>query len=261
MTSSPPLVLCLSGHDPTGGAGLHADIEAVAACGGHALSIITAHTVQDTSDVLRVTPVAPLLIAQQIETLANDCGIAAIKIGLLGDAEQIPPLVQWIQRLQKPVVFDPVLRAGGGSNLASAALIAAVTEHLLPHITLLTPNAAEARRLAPKQSSLEQCAHELLTIGCKNILITGGDEPSPSVLNIWHSHGQPPKVFEWPRLPETFHGAGCTLAAACATFLAQGLEMSDAIQRAQTYTQRSLHNALRIGQGRRIPGRLGLVNE
>jgi hydroxymethylpyrimidine/phosphomethylpyrimidine kinase len=127
MTSPLPLVLCLSGHDPTGGAGLHADIEAVAACGGHALSIVTAHTVQDTSDVLRVTPVAPLLIAQQIETLANDCEIAAIKIGLLGDAEQIPILVRWIARLQKPVVFDPVLRAGGGSNLASAALIAAVT--------------------------------------------------------------------------------------------------------------------------------------
>ena len=255
MTSSLPLVLCLSGHDPTGGAGLHADIEAIAACGGHALSIITAHTVQDTSDVLRVTPVAPLLIAQQIETLANDCEIAAIKIGLLGDAEQIPPLVQWIQRLQKPVVFDPVLRAGGGSNLASAALIAAVTEQLLPHITLLTPNAAEARRLAPKQDSLELSAQELMAIGCQNILITGGDEAGSSVINTWHRQGQPPKIFEWPRLPETFHGAGCTLAAACAAFLAQGLAMGDAIQRAQTYTQHTLHHALRIGHGRRIPGR------
>lgn len=255
MTASLPLVLCLSGHDPTGGAGLHADIEAIAACGGHALSIITAHTVQDTSDVLRVTPVAPLLIAQQIETLANDVEIAAIKIGLLGDVEQIPPLVQWIKRLQKPVVLDPVLRAGGGSNLASAALIAAVTEQLLPHVTLLTPNAAEARRLAPKQGSLERCAQELLSSGCKNILITGGDEASSSVINTWHTHHQSPKVFEWPRLPETFHGAGCTLAAACAAFLAQDLAMGDAIQRAQTYTQHTLHHALRIGQGRRIPGR------
>jgi hydroxymethylpyrimidine/phosphomethylpyrimidine kinase len=255
MTSPLPLVLCLSGHDPTGGAGLHADIEAVAACGGHALSIITAHTVQDTSDVLRVTAVPPLLITQQIETLANDCAITAVKIGLLGDAEQIPPLVQWIKRLQKPVVFDPVLRAGGGSNLASAALIAAITEQLLPWITLLTPNAAEARRLAPKQDSIERCAQELLDRGCKNILITGGDEASRSVINTWHAHDRPTDIFEWPRLPETFHGAGCTLAAACAAFLAQGLEMGEAIQRAQTYTQRTLHNALSIGQGRRIPGR------
>lgn len=255
MKPSLPLVLCLSGHDPTGGAGIHADIEAIAANGGHALSIITAHTVQDTHNVLRVAAVAPLLIAQQIETLANDCEIAAIKIGLVGDAEQIPPLVQWILRLKKPVVFDPVLRAGGGSNLASAALIAAVTEHLLPHVTLLTPNAAEARRLAPGLASLEQCAQYLLSLGCQNILITGGDESDPSVINTWHAREQAPKVFAWPRLPETFHGAGCTLAAACAAFLAHGSAIGVAIEQAQRYTQDSLDRAFRIGQGRRIPGR------
>lgn len=255
MKLNPPLVLCLSGHDPVGGAGIHADIEAVGACGGHALTVITAHTVQDTSNVLRVAPVAPLLITQQIETLANDCEIAAIKIGLLGDAEQIPPLLQWIQRLQKPVVLDPVLRAGGGSNLASAALIAAMIEQLLPHVTLLTPNAAEARRLAPGHASLDACAEHLLSAGCKNILITGGDEVGETVINSWYTPGLPPKTFEWTRLPETFHGAGCTLAAACAAFLAQGLEMGPALQRAQQYTQGSLERAVRIGQGRRIPSR------
>lgn len=255
MKSSPPLVLCLSGHDPVGGAGIHADIEAIGACGGHALTVITAHTVQDTTNVLRVVPIAPLLIAQQIETLANDCEIAAIKIGLLGDAEQIAPLVQWIQRLQKPVVLDPVLRAGGGSNLASAALIAAVIEQLLPHVTLLTPNAAEARRLAPGHVSLEDCAEHLLSTGCKNILITGGDEAGETVINTWHRRELPPKTYEWTRMPETFHGAGCTLAAACAAFLAQGLDTGMALQQAQQYTQDSLERAVRIGQGRRIPGR------
>lgn len=255
MKPNPPLVLCLSGHDPVGGAGIHADIEAIGACGGHALTVITAHTVQDTTNVLRVVPVAPLLIAQQIGTLASDCEIAAIKIGLLGDAEQIPPLVQWIQRLQKPVVLDPVLRAGGGSNLASAALIAAVIEQLLPHITLLTPNAAEARRLAPGHTSLDACAEHLLSTGCKNILITGGDETGETVMNTWHNAGPPQQTFEWTRLPETFHGAGCTLAAACAAFLAQGLEMGTVLQRAQQYTQDSLGRAMHIGQGRRIPNR------
>lgn len=255
MNFQPPLILCLSGHDPTGGAGIHADIEAIGACGGHALTVITAHTVQDTSDVMRVTPVAPLLLTQQIETLANDCEIAAIKIGLLGDAEQIAPLVEWIQRLQKPVVLDPVLRAGGGSNLAGSALIAAVIEQLLPHVTLLTPNAAEARRLAPGNASLNECAAHLLKAGCKNILITGGDEAGATVINTWHRLRLALVEFEWPRLPETFHGAGCTLAAACAAYLAQTTEMDAALQQAQQYTQGSLQRAIRIGQGRRIPGR------
>lgn len=255
MSPSKPLVLCLSGHDPTGGAGIHADIEAVAANGGHALSIITAHTVQDTTNVLRVTPVAPALITQQIEALTNDCEIDAIKIGLLGDAEQIPPLVQWIRRLQKPVVLDPVLRAGGGSNLASAALIAALMEQLLPCVSLLTPNTAEARRLAPGKDTPAQCAEHLLSAGCPNILMTGGDEAGPSVINTWHAQGQRPKVFEWPRVPETFHGAGCTLAAACAALLAGGMDMGRAIEQAQRYTQGSLERALRVGGGRRIPGR------
>lgn len=255
MNLSPPLVLCLSGHDPTGGAGIHADIEAVAANGAHALSIITAHTVQDTSNVLRVVPMAPMLLAQQIEALANDCDIAAIKIGLLGDADQIPALMQWVQRLQKPVVLDPVLRAGGGSNLASAALMAALTESLLPCVNLLTPNAAEARRLAPGSASLDECAQRLLASGCKNILITGGDETGDAVINTWHAHGQAPRRYEWARLPETFHGAGCTLAAACAALLARGLAMEAALEQAQHYTQRALAQAQRIGRGRRIPGR------
>ena len=255
MTSSRPLVLCLSGHDPTGGAGLHADIEAIAANGAHALTVITAHTVQDTSDVLRVVPVAPMLLSQQIEALDHDCDISAIKIGLIGNVGQIPLLVDWIQRLHKPVVLDPVLRAGGGSNLASAELMLALKESLLPCVSLLTPNAAEARRLAAGSTSLEACAQNLLASGCENILITGGDETDAAVINTWYARELPPQRYEWTRLPETFHGAGCTLAAACAALLARGLSMAAVIEQAQHYTQVTLEHALSIGRGRRIPWR------
>jgi hydroxymethylpyrimidine/phosphomethylpyrimidine kinase len=256
LSTRKSLVLCLSGHDPTGGAGLHADIEAVAACGGHALSIITAHTVQDTLNVSRVDPVAPMLLAAQIETLIQDCEINAIKIGLIGDPAQVPAIASAAQRLQVPLVLDPVLRAGGGANLAGAATVAAMQARLFPLTTVLTPNAAEARRLAPNADTLNASAQALLDMGCANVLITGGDEPGTTVTNTWHRPGHAARAYTWPRLPETFHGAGCTLAAAIAALLAQGLEIGAALEQAQAYTHQTLLRARRIGKGRAIPGRL-----
>lgn len=250
-----PLVLCASGHDPTGGAGIHADIEAIAGNGAHALSLITAHTVQDTQDVVRVSPVAPILLASQIETLLADCSISAFKIGLLGDAQQIPVLVSAIAQAKVPVVLDPILRAGGGASLASAALQAALQELLLPHVTVLTPNAAEARRLTRKDS-LDEAAQVLQKAGVRHVLITGGDEPGATVTNRWYHANAAPRVFEWPRLPGGFHGAGCTLAAAIAANLARGLSIEAALEQAQRYTHESLARAFRIGQGRQIPGRV-----
>lgn len=255
-TLSPKLVLCLSGHDPTGGAGIHADIEAVAANGGHALTLITAHTVQDTRNVVRVVPVAPILLAAQIETLLGDCTIHAIKIGLLGDAEQMPVIAAAARRLQVPLVLDPVLRAGGGNLLANTATVAAMQAELFPLVTVLTPNAAEARRLAPGCDTMIACAQALLAAGCANVLITGGDEPGEDVTNTWHRRDAQVEAFHWPRLPETFHGAGCTLASAIAAQLAQGRDIGEALAQAQAYTQATLQRARRIGGGRRIPGRL-----
>lgn len=248
-----PLVLCISGHDPGGGAGIHADIESCAALGAHALSVITANTVQDTRNVQRVSPVPPILLAAQMEALLDDCHISAIKIGLLGDAAQIAPIVSVIQRAQVPVVLDPVLRAGGGKHLVSQQLLAALNDELLPWVNLLTPNAAEARLLAPQAASLDACAQTLLARGCKNVLITGGDEPGAEVFNTWHTTNQSAISFRWPRIEGGFHGAGCTLASAIAARLACGQSMHEALQQAQTFTHGALQNALRIGQGRKIP--------
>lgn len=253
-TPEKPLVLCVSGHDPSGGAGIHADIEACAANGAHALTVISANTVQDTRDVRRVNPVAPMLLAQQMQVLLEDCQIACIKIGLLGDAQQIPYLVNLIEEAAVPVVLDPVLRAGGGTALVAAQLEAALVEQLLPRVTVLTPNAAEARRLA-RSPSLDEAAAALLASGCGNVLITGGDEPGEGVRNSWHRPGAAPQHYDWPRLPAAFHGAGCTLAAALAARLAGGAALADALEQAQRYTHGALARAYATGAGRRIPGR------
>jgi hydroxymethylpyrimidine/phosphomethylpyrimidine kinase len=255
MPPSIPLVLCISGHDPTGGAGIQADIETCAALGTHALGVIAAHTVQDTHDVSRISALAPILLAAQLDALLDDCRPAAVKLGLLGDSQQIPVIVRRLSALDVPVVMDPVLSAGGGKNLVAARLQAAIIEELLPRVDVLTPNAAEARRLAGLQD-LKSCGPALLTMGVKNVIITGGDEPGKNVVNTWYRSQGKPQRFAWPRLPETFHGAGCTLASALAALLAAGTALAEAIEGAQCYTHETLQRALTVGEGRRIPGRI-----
>lgn len=253
--TSGSLLLCLSGHDPTGGAGIQADQEAAAAQGVHALSVVTALTVQDSRNVQRVVPVAPSLIEEQLRLLEADCRVAAIKIGLIGDAAQVAVILAAIRRLRVPVVLDPVLRAGGGADLVAASLQAALLTQLIPAVSLLTPNAAELRRLVPGTEDVASAARQLLDRGCAHVLVTGGDEPGERVVNRWFSADAAPQTFAWPRLPETFHGAGCTLASAIAAHLARGETMAQALEQGQRWTQQALARAFAVGQGRRIPGR------
>jgi len=250
-------VLSLSGHDPLGGAGVHADIEAISAQGLHPLTVITALTVQDSRNVSRVEAVDPGLMSEQLERLEADCDIRAIKMGLLGSPAQVALAVDLIARLRVPAVLDPVLRAGGGRELAGTSLESAIRDQLVPNVHLMTPNAAEARRLAglAPDADVDTCAQALLAAGCANVLITGGDEPAVQVLNTWYRAGAAPRRYLWPRLPETFHGAGCTLASAIAARLAAGDDMAGAIEAGQAWTQSTLERAIAVGRGRRIPGR------
>ncbi len=247
-------MLCLAGHDPGGGAGIIADMQAAAAQGVHALTLITALTVQDSRDVREVVPVPAALLQRQIDLLLDDCVIRAIKIGLIGDAAQVPTIAALVERCHVPVVLDPVLRAGGGHRLADDALEQALLLELLPRVDLCTPNAAEARRLAFHED-IASAAETLLSRGCKNLLVTGGDEQDPGVRNSWYAPDQAVRHWDWPRLPETFHGAGCTLASAIAARLALGEPLVLALDQAQRWTQQTLQQAYAIGRGRRIPKR------
>ena len=249
-------VLCLSGHDPGGGAGLQADIETLAAHGVHALGVITALTVQDSRNVRRVIATDPALLDEQLEVLLADVQPDAVKLGLLGSVAQLEVLVRHLARLAVPVVCDPVLRAGGGTDLVAVDYPAELRRRLLPQVTVLTPNASEARRLVPGAGGdLDACAAALLADGCQRVLITGGDERDAEVINRCYGHGTPTRSCQWPRLPETFHGAGCTLASAIAARLALGDTADDAIDAGQRWTQSALARAVAVGSGRRIPGR------
>ncbi|MDE2150495.1 MAG: hydroxymethylpyrimidine/phosphomethylpyrimidine kinase [Gammaproteobacteria bacterium] len=250
----PPPVLCLSGLDPSGGAGLSADIETCRALDTHALPVATALTVQDSRNAVRAVPVATALLAAQLERLLADVCPAAVKIGLLGSLSQVKLISGCLRRLSVPVVLDPVLRAGGGGWLVSPVLARALCEKLLSQVTMATPNAAEARALAGCKG-LDLAAQRLLAFGCANVLITGGDEPGEQVVNRWYRNGVAPRHYASPRLAGGFHGAGCTLAAALAARLAHGDQPAQALAAAQRYTYRALQGAYALGGGRRIPCR------
>lgn len=253
-------MLVLAGLDPGGGAGLQADIQTLTAAGVHAMPVVTALTVQDSRNVRRVEAVSPALLAEQLACLLADVQVAAVKIGLLGEAAQIPLIADWLQRLAVPVVCDTVLRAGGGTDLANAALLDALRARLLPCVTLATPNAAEARRLLalPPDAPADTLAAQLPAFGCANWLVTGGDEAGDAVSNHWYRADAAAQHYVWPRLPETFHGAGCTLASAIAARLALGHDLAAAIDEGQRWTQAALAGAYAVGGGRRVPNRLGI---
>ena len=255
-TPPPPAVLVMSGLDPTGGAGIQADIEAISSMGCHSLPIISALTVQDTQRVHRFEGVDPLLLIEQARTVLEDIPVSAIKIGMLGTVGAIEAVHNLLQDYPAPpVVLDPILGAGGGGSLLDDEARDALCELLMPQTTILTPNSQEARLLARQADTLDACAEELQEYGCEYVLITGTHESSPAVENTLYGNHRRLETFNWDRLPHTYHGSGCTLAASIAAMLAHGLDPFNAVHEAQEFTWQALNEAYHLGQGQYFPNR------
>ena len=257
-----PVVLCFSGLDPTGGAGIQADIETIVSMGAHPAPIVTALTVQDTTSVRRFDAVDSLLLIEQARTLLEDMPVAAIKIGMLANRANIEAIhAILLDYPDIPVVLDPVLKAGGGGQLLDEDAMAALLELLIPQTMVLTPNSVEARALAKDADTLPACAESLLDRGCQYVLITGSHEATEGVVNTLYSNHRELEQTDWQRLPHQYHGSGCTLAAAIAAMLAQGLDPVMAANEAQDFTWESLKHAHRLGMGQLIPNRLFWARE
>ncbi len=259
-TCTPPTVLCLGGHDPSGGAGILADAESVRAAGAFALTVVTALTDQDTCGLRRVFVQPPEQIEAQCLALIADGQPGAIKIGLIGDARLVPMLCALCDSQPGlPVVLDPVLASGAGQALADVALLAAIRNELVPRATVLTPNLPEALRLGGGTDAASS-ARALLALGARWVLVTGTHEVAAEVTNRLYGPTDAdlgdPRVQTWPRLPGEYHGSGCTLAAAIAARLAAGLTVPAAVAEAQAYTWNSLARAWRTGRGQLTPNRL-----
>jgi hydroxymethylpyrimidine/phosphomethylpyrimidine kinase len=253
----PTIVMTFAGHDPSGGAGLQADIETLASLDCHATTVITALTVQDTGDVKTFTALPADHVTAQAQTLLADMPVAAFKIGMLGSAANARAILGILQDHPNiPLVLDPVLASGNGTRLGDPELLDALTTLLVPHTTVLTPNSLEARALAPAADSLDDCAIALLERGAEFVLLTGTHEDSPQVVNSLYQGDQLLETFTWERLPHSYHGSGCTLAAAIAGMLARGLDPFHAAHEAQEFTWNALRQGYRPGKGQHLPNRL-----
>lgn len=237
-------VLIIAGSDSGGGAGIQADIKAVTMLGGHAMTAITAITAQNTLGVQGVHPVPTDMVLKQIDSVAADIGVDAVKIGMIGSAEIAAAVAE---RLSQPdlahaaLVFDPVMIATSGSVLADAATIDAFRA-LLGRAMVATPNLSELAALGGEDAVL---AH-----GC-SLLVKGGHAEGETVIDRLLETGEG-EVARWeaPRIDTPHsHGTGCTLASAIATGLAQGMPLEPAIARARDFVRLSLLDAPGLGQG------------
>jgi hydroxymethylpyrimidine/phosphomethylpyrimidine kinase len=263
MADLPPIVLVFAATDPSGGAGLQADIMTLSSMGCHPLSVVTAVTIQDTTGVDDVNPIDAEWVADQARCVLEDMPVAAFKVGLLGSLEQVAAIAEVVSDYPEvPLVLDPVLASGRGDELVTEEMVIALKELLIPQTTILTPNSIEARRLAQEDGEegegpdLAECARRIIASGCEYVLITGTHENTPEVVNTLYGQSGVVRSDNWQRLPGSYHGSGCTLAAAIAATVANGLEVAEAVKDAQEYTWQTLKAAFRPGMGQHIPDRL-----
>ena len=261
-----PAVLTFAASDPTSGAGIQADLLALASMGCYPLSVITAITVQDTAGVESFLPIDPDWVADQARCLLEDMPVAAFKMGMLGSTEIDTMVAEVVSDYPDvPLVLDPVLASGRGDEFAGDDMILAIRELLVPQSTVVTPNIPELRRLAGEEDNedagIAECAQKLLDSGCEYVLVTGTHDSTPEVVNTLFHRGGVLRADTWQRLPGSYHGSGCTLAAALAANLARGLDIGDAVYEAQDYTWQALSHAFRPGMGQYLPDRLFWARE
>jgi len=245
-------VLIIAGSDPGAGAGLQQDLKVTTLLGAYGLTVVTALTVQNSQGVRAVHPVAPEVVAAQLEAVLSDFPVAAVKVGMLATPALVRTVAERLKGLDAPLVLDPVLAAGGGFPLLTADGISMLTEELFPLTHLLTPNAPEAARLAGLEvrtlGDLEEAARRLQDMGPRWVLAKGGHLPGEPVdvltdgKNVYHLPGV--------RLAApNHHGSGCLLASACAAGLAQGLSVPETVNRARGLTAQALKYGLPLGRG------------
>ena len=244
----------MAGHDPSGGAGIQADIEAIARNGCHAVSVITCLTTQNTSEFRKSIQVDPLDFIEQVEMILDDIRVDSCKIGLIIDPGILSAIEKVLLKLKGvPVVLDPVFSAGAGQKIITEDIYLYTHDNLIQSASIITPNSMEARELAGKDD-LDAAGSELLKRGCKAVLITGTHEHSEKIINTLYYNNQIIR-YEWQRLSGNYHGSGCTLSSSISARLALGQDIQQAVETAQEYTWQTLKHAIRIGENQYHPDR------
>jgi hydroxymethylpyrimidine/phosphomethylpyrimidine kinase len=239
--------LTIAGSDPSGGAGIQADLKTFHQFGVYGEAVITLLTVQNTRHVLRVEVLDAELVRQQIEAVVSDIPPAAVKTGALGNASVVAAVAEWARSAQLPIIVDPVMISKHGAPLLSPEAQQILKQQLIPQALLVTPNLPEAEALTG-ETDPKHAAEQLLKLGCRAVLIKGG-----------HAAGEPADWFQdqagGVSLPgrriqtRHTHGTGCTLSAAIAALAAAGVPLREAVERAKFYIQNAIETAPGLGQG------------
>ncbi|KGJ16567.1 bifunctional hydroxymethylpyrimidine kinase/phosphomethylpyrimidine kinase [Paracoccus sanguinis] len=249
------IALTIAGSDSGGGAGIQADLKTFSTLGVYGASALTAVTAQNTRAVTRIEGVSPAMIRAQIAAVLDDLDVAAVKIGMLGTAEATEAVADALKGCAAPIVLDPVMIAKSGDRLIDAPAIAAMIDRLLPMATVLTPNLPEAARLLDRmvaQDATETAAQgeALRAMGPTWVLMKGGHAEGDTLTDLLT--GPEPRRFAAPRIAtRNTHGTGCTLSAAIAAGLAQGLSVPEAVARAHGWLHQAIVAAdrLHVGSG------------
>lgn len=254
------VALTIAGSDPSGGAGIQADLKTFTAFGVYGASVVTALTVQDTRAVRSTLELAPAFVAEQLDAVADDLAPAAAKTGMLPSAALIEVLVGRLQ--QRPftsLVVDPVMTSTSGATLMHAAAIDVLRERLLPFASLVTPNLREAEILTGQQISdvggMAQAARALVALGARAALVTGGHLAGDAIDVLYY--GRRIVELRAPRIEiGRTHGTGCALSAAITAGLALGRDVEGAVRAAKTWVTRALESAAPVGHGATPPNHL-----
>lgn len=247
-------MLSVAGSDPSGGAGIQADLKTATALGVYGCAALTSLTAQNTTGVTGIFAVTPGFVVEQYDAVVADLDVAAVKIGMLGDADVVAALADAIRRRPVPqVVLDPVMIATSGDSLVAEGTVDAVRDHLLPLATLVTPNLPEAAALARTEEpgdreAMSGVGHRLRGLGAGAALVKGGHADGPDAVDVLVD-ADGTAEFASPRVdtPNT-HGTGCTLSSAIASLLTYPMPLREAVGEAKRY----LTGALRAGAEQRI---------
>ncbi|MCU4437196.1 hydroxymethylpyrimidine/phosphomethylpyrimidine kinase [Acinetobacter bereziniae] len=252
-----PTVLCFSGLDPSGGAGLQADIEAIGQSGAHAAIACTALTIQNSQQVFGFEATSKQLLLAQANAVVGDLPIKAVKSGMLGTTDNIAALADFLREHPDYLyVLDPVLVANSGGSLGNQETLVKAFVELIPLATVITPNTVELRALTG-EDNLEQATQKLFEMGAQAVLVKGGHEDTPDYIrNALYVNGEMITESKCPRLAGEYHGSGCSLASFIAGRLALGDQLKIAVQHAETWLFGVLKNAeTPIEDGQKIPKR------
>ncbi len=240
---------------------MQADLLTLASMGCHPLSVVTAITVQDTAGVEGIQAVDADWVSDQARAILEDVPVAAFKLGVMGSVENIAAIAEIVSDYPEiPLILDPVIASARGDEFASEEAIEAIREMLIPQTTVITPNTLELRRLTLEEdedsTDHERLVKRLIDLGAEYVLVTGTHDKTLDVVNKLYGDRGLMRQDRWQRLPGSYHGSGCTLAAALAATIARGLDIEEAVREAQDYTWHALKFGFRPGMGQFIPDRL-----